>query len=82
MLGAFSESLPWDSAFFEWSERVQRYETSNWNFQDQLLQFEQSGMTDDSYMVLVEYCHEVVMKLVAHSMVKLDCSTRGEHTFT
>ena len=60
---AFGESLRWDSALFEWSERVQRYESNDWNFEDQLLLFVQSGMTDDTFIngvsrILSRGCHE------------------------
>jgi len=68
---AFGESLRWDSAFFEWSERVQRYETNDWNFEDQLLHFEQSGMSDDAFI-------NGVSRILSRGCHKSGCSEYGE----
>jgi len=44
--------LRWTTAFFEWSERVQRYKklstlsSDGWNFEDQLAKFVDDGMVD------------------------------------
>ena len=58
----YSEELRWNSALFEWAERVQRYEANGWNFEYQLAQFEASRFTDDSFIngasrILSRGCH-------------------------
>eukprot|EP00571_Detonula_confervacea_P000915 CAMPEP_0172329518 /NCGR_PEP_ID=MMETSP1058-20130122/60926_1 /TAXON_ID=83371 /ORGANISM="Detonula confervacea, Strain CCMP 353" /LENGTH=540 /DNA_ID=CAMNT_0013046697 /DNA_START=554 /DNA_END=2176 /DNA_ORIENTATION=- len=60
---ANGEQLRWTTAFFEWSERVQRYQRNGWNFEDQLAQFVEGGMTSDSFItgvsrILSRGCHE------------------------
>mmetsp|Transcript_29769 Transcript_29769/g.54897 ORF Transcript_29769/g.54897 Transcript_29769/m.54897 type:complete len:635 (-) Transcript_29769:386-2290(-) len=70
---ANGEQLRWTTALFEWSERIQRYETlrtstsDGWNFEDQLAKFVDGGMVDsndsDSFInsvsrILSPGCHE------------------------
>ena len=59
--------LPWTTALFEWSERVQRYQKDNWTFEDELIKFVDDGMSDvdgsDSFFdavcrILSRGCHE------------------------
>lgn len=62
--------LRWITAMFEWSERVQRYETlpslangEGWNFEDRLARFVEGGMRSDSFItdvsrILSRGCHD------------------------
>jgi len=58
------ERLRWDTAFFEWSERIQRYEVDGWTFRDQVMHYVDTGMTSDSFIdgvsrILTIGCHEI-----------------------
>lgn len=60
-----SEELRWIVAFFEWAERVQRYSSPNWQFDEKLIEFVDNGMVDDDYSfidsvsrILTRGCHE------------------------
>lgn len=57
------DQIRWTTAMFQWSEQVQRYQESGWNFKDQLSQFVEGGMTSDSFItgvsrILSRGCHE------------------------
>lgn len=45
-----AEDLRWTTAFFEWAERVQRYNDDGWDFEEQLTKFFDDGMSDDSFI--------------------------------
>jgi len=49
--GIYTDELRWTIAFFEWAERVQRYTKRNeWNYEQKLREFIDSGMDDDSFI--------------------------------
>ena len=58
-----NENIRWTIAFFEWAERVQRYyDKDEWSFNEQLTQFVDTGMTDDTFInsvsrILSSDCH-------------------------
>jgi hypothetical protein len=58
-----TNEIRWTIAFFEWAERVQTYtDNQKWAYTDQLVQFVDDGMTDDSFIesvsrVLSFGCH-------------------------
>lgn len=61
-VSAVTDELRWTTAFFEWSERVQRYNNAGWDFEDQLTSFYYSGMNDDSFIdnvgkIVYRGCH-------------------------
>ncbi|KAL3811666.1 hypothetical protein ACHAXA_002760 [Cyclostephanos tholiformis] len=45
-----TDELRWTTAFFEWSERVQRYNDTEWDYEDRLKDFFSGGMNDDSFI--------------------------------
>lgn len=45
-----TEELRWTTAMFEWSERVQRYNSTGWDYKTELYKFLDGGMTDDSFI--------------------------------
>eukprot|EP00585_Thalassiosira_rotula_P010893 CAMPEP_0196140386 /NCGR_PEP_ID=MMETSP0910-20130528/7307_1 /TAXON_ID=49265 /ORGANISM="Thalassiosira rotula, Strain GSO102" /LENGTH=661 /DNA_ID=CAMNT_0041401237 /DNA_START=34 /DNA_END=2019 /DNA_ORIENTATION=+ len=47
---SFTQELRWTTALFEWAERVQRYNTDGWSYEDELFKFYDNGMTDDSFI--------------------------------
>jgi hypothetical protein len=56
-----TEELKWTTAFFEWSERVQRYNDTGWDYTDKLYDFFDGGMVDDTFIdevgsILVRGC--------------------------
>jgi len=58
---AVTEELKWSTAFFEWSERVQRYNDTGWDYTDRLFDFFDDGMVDDTFIdevgrILVRGC--------------------------
>ena len=59
----FSEEMRWTIAMFEWAERIQTY-NNKWSYEEQLIDFVDTGMTDDSFImsvgrILTNDCHEV-----------------------
>ena len=57
-----TEELRWTTAFFEWSERVQRYNNNGWAYEDELIKFFDGGMVDDSFIesvsrIFARGCH-------------------------
>jgi len=58
-----TDELRWTTAFFEWSEHVQRYNNNGWAYEDELNKFFDGGMVDDSFIdtvgkILSLGCHE------------------------
>ncbi|KAL7541481.1 hypothetical protein ACHAXR_010960 [Thalassiosira sp. AJA248-18] len=45
-----AEELRWSTAFFEWAERVQRYNNDGWSYEQELMDFFDGGMNDDSFI--------------------------------
>lgn len=49
-LGEHAEELRWSIAFFEWAERIQRYESNGWDYEGKLTEFVDNGMIDDTFI--------------------------------
>ncbi|KAL7539291.1 hypothetical protein ACHAXR_009152 [Thalassiosira sp. AJA248-18] len=69
--------LRWIVAFFEWSERIQRYEKNGWVYEDMLKEFVDSGMSDDSFIdsvsrILARGCHPPECSDLEDRMLLLD----------
>jgi hypothetical protein len=59
---SMTDELRWTTAFFEWAERVQRYNNTGWDYEDRLKEFISSGMNDDTFIddvskILYRGCH-------------------------
>ena len=67
----YTEDLRWNSAFFEWAEKVQRYEADGWNFDERLASFVESGMTSDYFI-------NGVSRILSHGCHASGCSGIGE----
>jgi len=60
----FSDEMVWTVAMFEWADRVQKYQSNEWTYDDRIRKFVDGGMTDDSFImsvarVLTNGCHNV-----------------------
>eukprot|EP00956_Cyclotella_meneghiniana_P045590 scaffold375744_cov122-Cyclotella_meneghiniana.AAC.1 len=56
--------MVWTVAMFEWADRVQKYQSNEWTYDDRIRKFVDGGMTDDSFImsvarVLTNGCHNV-----------------------
>eukprot|EP00580_Thalassiosira_gravida_P020450 CAMPEP_0201681386 /NCGR_PEP_ID=MMETSP0494-20130426/51081_1 /ASSEMBLY_ACC=CAM_ASM_000839 /TAXON_ID=420259 /ORGANISM="Thalassiosira gravida, Strain GMp14c1" /LENGTH=522 /DNA_ID=CAMNT_0048165129 /DNA_START=676 /DNA_END=2244 /DNA_ORIENTATION=+ len=47
---SLTQELRWTTALFEWAERVQRYNTDGWSYEDELIKFYDMGMSGDSFI--------------------------------
>jgi hypothetical protein len=66
--GSNSEELRWIVAFFEWAERVQRYSSPNWQFDEKLIEFVDNGMVDDYSFI------DSVSRILSRGCHEYDCS--------
>ncbi len=66
--GSNSEELRWIVAFFEWAERVQRYLSPNWQFDEKLIEFVDNGMVDDNSFI------DSVSRILSRGCHEYDCS--------
>jgi hypothetical protein len=58
-----TNELKWTIAMFEWADRIQRYSSTKWSYEEQLIEFVDGGMNDDSFIdsvgrILTNGCHE------------------------
>jgi hypothetical protein len=64
-----TNELRWTIAFFEWSERIQRYtDNTKWDYVNQLVKFVDDGMTDDSFI-------DSVSRVLTHNCDSEGCSS-------
>ena len=64
----FSEEMRWTVAMFEWAERIQRYTSVEWSYQEQLTKFVDGGMKDDSFIMSTA-------RVLTNGCPEIDCST-------
>ncbi|KAL3797245.1 hypothetical protein HJC23_004537 [Cyclotella cryptica] len=58
-----TNELRWTISMFEWAERIQRYTSDQWSYENQLTTFVDRGMNDDSFIdsvgrILSLGCHQ------------------------
>ena len=65
-----TNELRWTIAFFEWAERIQGYsDGTRWAYVNQLMQFVDQGMTDDSFI-------DSVGRVLSHGCHREGCSNK------